>query len=374
MRKRTVSINATSSAGRCSSIRRRARGAWIFPANGRRRKARPSFRRWCCPRTRARSCCARNEKRGHALRNRVKRRRCLSRFASAALLAAAATGWAQTDAKPALTHANVAYGPHERNVLDFWQAKSDKPAPLAVIIHGGGFTTGSKEQTRAATVRNLLEAGISVAAVNYRLLSHAPLPAAHHDVTRALQFLRSKAKEWNLDKTKVGALGNSAGAQLAMYLAFHDDLADPNSPDPVARESSRLACVAPSGGQVTLDVKWWLKHVPGYAPHRDFLEMFGTKDEREALKQNAEISALALISKDDPPVFMTYEMAPGQPYPADDAVTRSWKIHHVVHGIALKKRCDELGVEAHLNHPGATTAYNSVVPFFKAKLLSGGAR
>ena len=259
-------------------------------------------------------------------------------------------------------------------MLDFWQAKSGKPAPLAIIIHGGGFIAGSKDQTRAATVRNLLEAGVSVAAVNYRLLSHAPLPAAHHDVTRALQFLRSKAKEWNLDQAKVGALGNSAGAQLAMYLAFHDDLADLKSPDPVARESSRLACVAPFAGQVTLDMKWWLKHVPGYAPHRDFLEMFGTKDEREALKKNAEISALSLISKGDPPIFMTYEVAPGQPYPADEAVTRNWKIHHVAHGIELKKRCDELGVEAHLKYPGASTTYNSVVEFFKAKLISRGAR
>lgn len=279
-----------------------------------------------------------------------------------------------SDPDPALaapTYENVAYGPHERNVLDFWQAKSEQPTPLVVVIHGGGFIVGSKEQMRIATVRNLLEAGISVAAVNYRLISQAPLPAAHHDATRALQFLRSKAKEWNIDKTKVGAWGNSAGAQLAMYLAFHDDLADPKSPDPVARESTRLACVAPTGAQVTLDEKWWLEHVPDYTPHRDFLEIFGTKDGQEALKKNAETSALALISKDDPPIFLAYQMAPGQPYPDDEAVKRNWKIHHVVHGIALKKRCDELGVEAHLNHPGATTAYNSAVLFFKAKLLTG---
>jgi acetyl esterase/lipase len=44
-------------------------------------------------------------------------------------------------------------------------------APLVISICGGGFITGSKEKMRIATVRNLLEAGISVAAVNYRLLS-----------------------------------------------------------------------------------------------------------------------------------------------------------------------------------------------------------
>ncbi|MCI0423480.1 MAG: alpha/beta hydrolase fold domain-containing protein, partial [Acidobacteria bacterium] len=82
---------------------------------------------------------------------------------------------------PAPTHKNVPYGAHERNALDFWQAKSDKPAPLVVFIHGGGFTGGSKDQINANILNELLEAGISVAAMHYRLLKDVPLPAAHQD-------------------------------------------------------------------------------------------------------------------------------------------------------------------------------------------------
>ena len=37
------------------------------------------------------------------------------------------------------THANVKYGKDERNVFDIWLAESDKPTPLAIYIHGGGF-------------------------------------------------------------------------------------------------------------------------------------------------------------------------------------------------------------------------------------------
>ena len=48
-------------------------------------------------------------------------------------------------AHPAPDLANEKYGPHERNVLDFWKAKSASPTPLVVYIHGGGFTGGSKE-------------------------------------------------------------------------------------------------------------------------------------------------------------------------------------------------------------------------------------
>jgi acetyl esterase/lipase len=271
------------------------------------------------------------------------------------------------------THANIAYGPHERHVLDLWVAKTDAPAPLAIFIHGGGFIGGSKEQINARELNELLDAGISVAALNYRLLAQAPLPAAHQDVTRAVQFLRSKAGEWNLNKTRFGGFGGSAGAQLVMYLAFHDDLADPKSADPIARESSRLACVAPNAGQITMDMKWWDAHVPGYAEkmqrRRTNEELFGTNDEAAAMRINDDISAISLISRDDPPVFLGYGMAPDSAMPADSTQS-NWLIHHVIHGIELKKRCDELGVEAHLKYPGAETRHASTVAFFKAKLLA----
>lgn len=271
------------------------------------------------------------------------------------------------------THANVSYGPHERNLLDLWLAKSDKPAPLAIFIHGGGFIGGSKEQINTRELNELLDAGISVAALNYRLLTQAPLPAAHQDVTRAVQFLRSKSGEWNFDKTRFGGFGGSAGAQLVMYLAFHDDLADSKSADPIARESSRLACVAPNAGQITMDMDWWDKHVPGYAEkaqrRRNNSELFGTDDKAAALKINADIAAISLISRDDPPVFMSYSMAPDSAMPTD-STQMNWMIHHAIHGIELKKLCDQFGVEAHLKYPGAQTRYASSVDFFKAKLLS----
>ena len=46
------------------------------------------------------------------------------------------------------THANVKYGAHQRNVFDIWLADSDKPTPLAIYIHGGGFRAGSKEKLK----------------------------------------------------------------------------------------------------------------------------------------------------------------------------------------------------------------------------------
>lgn len=149
------------------------------------------------------------------------------------------------------------YGDHERNVFDIWLVDSPKPTPLAIYIHGGGFRAGSKEKLKPAELDQLLEAGISVAAINYRYMSVAtPLPTPHHDARRALQFMRFKAKEWNIDKERVAAFGGSAGAQICMWLAFSDDMAKPGSKDLVERESTRLTCVATSGGQTTNDIEF----------------------------------------------------------------------------------------------------------------------
>lgn len=267
------------------------------------------------------------------------------------------------------THKDVRYGPFSRNVLDFWQAPSEKPAPLVVYIHGGGFRGGSKESLNARDLGGLLEAGISVAAIHYRLLDQAKLPAAHEDGRRALQFLRSKASDWNVDQNRIGAFGGSAGAQICMWLAFHDDMADPRSEDAVSRESTRLACVATTGGQTSMDFEWWKRWIPGYErPHRNPEEYFGTVQGEDLEKLIADISALSLVSKDDPPIFMSYRMAPDDPVPADAGAAQGWKMHHVIFGIKLKEKMDALGVEADLRYPGVRSVYQSIPHFFRIKL------
>jgi acetyl esterase len=268
------------------------------------------------------------------------------------------------------TYADVKYGPYERNKLDFYQAESDEPTPLVVYIHGGGFRRGSKKSLHGGTLRELLDAGISVAAIEYRLISDKPLPAAHYDSLRALQFIRSKANQWNIDKNRVGAFGGSAGAMICMWLAFHDEMADPSSNDPVQRESSRLTCVATGGGQTTMDIDWWMRWIPGYEkPDRDVAELFGDFTDEELRKVLKDFSALSLITADDPPIFMYYEMKPGDPVPTDSSRAQGWKGHHVMFGVKLKEKMDELGVEADLKYPDAQTTYHSIAGFFIKKLM-----
>jgi acetyl esterase/lipase len=88
-----------------------------------------------------------------------------------------------------------------------------------VHIHGGGWMTGDKSQINPVVVKECLKSGISVASINYRYTATAPLPAPHQDGARAIQFLRSKANEWNLDPKRVAAYGGSAGACTIRFLA-----------------------------------------------------------------------------------------------------------------------------------------------------------
>jgi len=257
------------------------------------------------------------------------------------------------------TVADFAYGGHERHVLDLYQSESSTPTPLVVYIHGGGFHRGDKKGIDQDTLKQLLDAGISVAAINYRF--------AHHDVERALQTLRSKAKEWNIDKDQVGAFGGSSGAQLCMWLAYHDDAADPSSSDPIARESTRLSFVAPLNGQTTNDLDWWLNNLPGYKKlHIDPADLYGTSDGAKQAAVINQISAWSNVSADDPPTFMTYGMAPGDPVPEGDRAT-AFQVHHVNFGMALKERLEAVGVEADLHYKGADSTYNSAADFFIRK-------
>ena len=76
-------------------------------------------------------------------------------------------------AAPKPTLENVHYGDHERQVLDFYQAKSTRPTPLLFYIHGGGWVRGDKANPDGA--KECLAGGISVVSINYRYIQQGSL-------------------------------------------------------------------------------------------------------------------------------------------------------------------------------------------------------
>lgn len=269
---------------------------------------------------------------------------------------------------------NVPYGKHPRQVLDFYPAKSDKPTPVVFYIHGGGWRGGDKKSFNA---KPFLDKGISVVAINYRYVQNGveekvepPVKAPLEDAARALQFVRSKASEWNLDKKRVGATGGSAGGCSSLWLAFHNDLADPKSPDPIARESTRLYCAAVNGAQTSLDPKELREWMPnyGYGAHAFGLANFQSLyDNREkVLKWIKEYSPIEHVSKDDPPIGLFY----GGDKDAKVGDSPKDPTHSPILGIKLEEKLKATGVDVVLVFPGRPNEkYKSSADYLIERLM-----
>ncbi|MBW3540876.1 MAG: alpha/beta hydrolase [Planctomycetes bacterium] len=249
------------------------------------------------------------------------------------------------------THANVQYGPHERNVMDVWLAKSDRPAPVLVSIHGGGFRGGNKS-VEARLLAECLDSGISVVAITYRLSGEAIAPAQFHDSARAIQFIRHKADTWNLDKQRIAATGGSAGAGLSLWLGFHDDLADPESPDSFLRESTRLTCMSVFNGQTSYDPRFIRELFPDtdVYKHSALAQLYGVDLDKlddlpeEKYRLFEETAPITHLTKDDPPAMLSYASEMDTPIRSQGI-----GIHHPRFGKVLKEKMNGLGIECRVN-------------------------
>lgn len=252
------------------------------------------------------------------------------------------------------THADVKYGPHERNVMDVWLAKSDKPTPVLVSIHGGGFQAGNKS-VDPVLLKQCLDSGISVAAITYRFSQHAIAPASFQDSARAVQFIRSKGKDWNIDPKRFASTGGSAGAGISLWLGFHNDMADPDNADPVLRQSTRLTCMVVNAGQTSYDPRFIRKLLPDSDTYKhgalarlfdvDLSKLDNLPEEKYKLFE--ECSPLHHLTKDDAPAMLNYGGSIDQ-----EVKDVNIGIHHAQFGKALKEKMDELGIRCIVNAGG----------------------
>jgi hypothetical protein len=245
----------------------------------------------------------------------------------------------------------VAYGPHERHVLDFWEPETwgkGAEAPLIVFIHGGGFRNGDKGSV-APYLESWRHAGFAVASIHYRLSQHEPAPASFVDGARAVQFLRTKAAEWGFDASRIAASGGSAGAGISLWIGFHSEMADPSSADPVARQSTRLSCMLVRNGQCSYDTRFIRKHIRGAAYNHVALRELYRLEEGESespppakARLMEETAAINLVGPGDPPAYLTYSQ---ENIPTTDDTDQGTGIHHPTFGYLLKEKMDAFGIE-----------------------------
>ncbi|MCZ2340498.1 MAG: alpha/beta hydrolase [Bacteroidales bacterium] len=144
------------------------------------------------------------------------------RLGAVAMLLTATVSLAQSLPKGAIVDKDIAYGQHEKQKIDLYRMPSEKPQPLVVWIHGGGWAAGSKNDQRPAQL--LLPEGYAVASIGYRFSQHAIYPAQAADVRNAIRFLRANAKKYNIDPQHIGVWGASAGGHLVAVLGTGSDI------------------------------------------------------------------------------------------------------------------------------------------------------
>jgi acetyl esterase/lipase len=193
------------------------------------------------------------------------------------------------------------------------------------------------------------------------------------DGARVVQFVRSQAQAWNIDRARIAVSGTSAGGTLALWVALHDDLADPTSADPIARFSSRVACASPHSGTAGLQSEYFKQQAGVLKQGAALWQLFGASSQTEfdsPAKQHLarEASPLTLATRDDPPLLLTYQGNPADAPFAADATQSMW-IHHVCLGLPLKTRYDDLGLACELYCQSQPPPNGAEIAFLKKHLV-----
>jgi len=117
----------------------------------------------------------------------------------------------------------------------------DKPLPLVVWIHGGGWVTGERSPCPVAM---LATRGYAVASISYRLSrGEVTFPTPLHDCKAAIRWLRTNAWRFGCDPQRIGVLGASAGGQLAALLGTTADDPALEGNEGITGVSSRVQAV-----------------------------------------------------------------------------------------------------------------------------------
>jgi acetyl esterase/lipase len=195
-------------------------------------------------------------------------------------------------------------------------------------------------------ITNWLKKGVSVASIDYRYSTDAVLPAPVHDAARAVQFLRYKAAELNINPSRIALQGSSAGGCSALWILFPNDLADSSSPDPVLHESTRVQGAYGQSAQTSIDpvvLNSWIGTLAASYPMifnavgaGSYANMMANYEQYKPLFD--EFSPINHLDANDPPVFLTYSSDMTLP-PATAAAA----IHHGMFGVKLKEKADATG-------------------------------
>jgi acetyl esterase/lipase len=129
--------------------------------------------------------------------------------------------------QPAGLYEDIVYGTAggQSLLLDTCVPEGKGLRPAVILIHGGGWSGGDKEDMEFL-YKPLSEAGFVWFSINYRLAPQHRWPACIEDVRTAIRWVRANATEYRGDAARIALIGYSAGGHLACLAAVQADPAE----------------------------------------------------------------------------------------------------------------------------------------------------
>ncbi|MFF2550296.1 alpha/beta hydrolase fold domain-containing protein [Nocardia sp. NPDC058058] len=280
-------------------------------------------------------------------------------------------------AKGGLARYNLVYatvGQHRDLALDLYTPAESRwpgPRPTVVYIHGGGFAAFDKTgvlptlgfRNPVSLFADLVDRGYAVASLDYRLSGEAQFPLPLHDVKAGVRWLRSKAKEFNLDPDRFASWGESAGGWFSAMLAATGDHPDLEGDQGVTGVSSRVQAAVDWYGPTDfarmddhLIRPVLLRHDIENSPETHFLGVVPS----QSPDLNRAASPLTYITPDTAPMLIQHGafdhiVAPDQSILLDRALTTA----QVPHQLIIYPRADHMFLGYGFLHPSRITT-----PFF----------
>jgi len=175
--------------------------------------------------------------------------------------------------------------------------KNGKPLPVVVLIFGGGWAYGSKENWKD-DLKTFANNGYLCAAINYRLAPKYKFPAQIEDCKCAVRFLRAKAKEYNIDSDRIACMGYSAGGHLSALMGTSGGVKELEGTGGWPEHSSKIQAVIDYCGPTDI---WKLK-----GGKKDVNEMLVNFIGKRALedKEKVQLASPAYFASKDAPPFL----------------------------------------------------------------------
>lgn len=220
-------------------------------------------------------------------------------------ISAALTACAQTELPPgvvAVRDLDYVGAGNPRQQLDLYlpEKAAEKPLPLIVYVHGGGWESGAKSDT-SLLFQLIKNGGYAGASVGYRLTQEAAWPAQIHDVKAALRWLSANAGKHGIDPERIGVSGISAGGHLVSLLGTSQGVKEISGSQGGAVADAKIACVMNFCGPANfLTFAGKGSDIDPDQPGSAIAKLLGGP-----VKQRQEVaraaSPVSYISSDDPP-------------------------------------------------------------------------